>query len=246
MKIISLVLRGTADDKDERCAKLWQEYNAPKHRADQQVVRAETGTREVDQRAVRYETRPRIPKTEQSSVVHMAIDFVGLGQNGLKIGLPVEVDLNWGFADNLGVPCRLYLKEFHLFAKTVNCAGLPGTYFEKLETVGLEIERLSDRWVFRASAGFRLEGKCADFDQLFVIKPTGDADGLPSVMITGVCPGSAAEFFDFKWLETPADETLEADKKAVIERFLAKCVGEGKKGPAELTWAAVDLVEREP
>jgi len=186
--------------------------------------------------------KPREPGKPQA--VNLLVDFAGVGQNMLEGGLPVVVDVNWRYEVDDDVACKLYLREFHLLSETENCVEVPGSYVAENNRNSLSIRRLANVWEFRAGEGQHLEGKCPDIEQLFVVKQSADADGLPSVKVTGLCPGSKPEFFDFEWDDNAAP--TEADKRAVIERFLAKCIGTGKKGPAVLDWAAVKLVERKP
>ena len=170
----------------------------------------------------------------------MAIDFAGLGQNMVEDGLPVILDLNWGFETDTDLPCQLYLKEFHLVPELLNCAEVPGTSFKGTKIHGLEVKRSGTVWVCSANDGYHLDGKCPDLEQLFVVKQTADADGLPIVKVTGVCPGPNG--IGVVWPEN--DDSLDTQQKAVIERFVAKCQEGKKKGPIDLGWVSVELVER--
>jgi hypothetical protein len=187
-----------------------------------------------------YETRPRRSKTGHSRLAKMAIDFVGVGQKMVESGLPVFLDLSWGFEDDFDVPCRLYLKEFHLIAEEENCHALPNTFFEGVKTAGLEVKRNGDRWVFKATDGYRLDNKAPNIDQLFIVKGLEDADGPPSVKVRGSFPGS--EQISVEWLEDAVG--LDTQQRAVIDRFLATRQEGGKKGPVDLGWVEVVLVER--
>jgi hypothetical protein len=206
--------------------------------------------------ATRYASRPRRPKSGISPVVGMAIDFVGLGQGMIEDGLPVVLDLSWGFEDDFDVPCRLYLKEFHLIAGEENCAAVPGSFYEGEKTPGLEVTRNGNRWVFKAQDGFRLEGKFKDMDRLFTVKPILDSDGPATVRVEGRCPSASGDHVEVVWPKEASD--LNAQQQAVIGRFVGRCQERAKTGstdsrsegageiPIKLGWVGVSLVEREP
>lgn len=258
-EIIVAVLLGQNDDRKarrEELKKAWRE--ADKKQAGRQAkASAKTPpAEEADRPAPRYASRPRRPKSGISPVVGMAIDFVGLGQGMVEDGLPVVLDLSWGFEDDFDVPCRLYLKEFHLIAGEENCAAVPGSFYEGEKTSGLEVTRNGNRWVFKAQDGFRLEGKFKDIDRLFTVKPVLDSDGPATVRVEGRCPSASGDHVEVVWPKEASD--LNAQQQAVIGRFVARCQERAKTGsadsgpegaaeiPIKLGWVGVSLVERKP
>jgi hypothetical protein len=258
-EVILLVLFG-GDETNDRCVKLRKAWGEADRKAAGQQAKAAVKpppAEEPDRAAPRYTSRPWLPKVKPSPMVSMAIDFGGLGQGMIEDGLPVVLDLNWGYEDGFDVPCRLYLKEFHLLVEEENCAPVPRRFYEGDQTPGLDVTRDGRRWVFKARAGHRLEGKFKDIDRLYEIKPTLESNDSATVKVIGRCPGTTGDFMDVEWRgQEPSD--LTTAQQTVIGRFLARCQEPAKAGgtdgnpegageiPVKLGWVGVRLVERKP
>jgi hypothetical protein len=207
---------------------------------------------EPDRPPPRYVSRPLVSKVVPSPMVSMAIHFVNLNQGSIEDESSVVLDLNWGYEDGFGVPCRLYMKEFHLFVEEENCAAVPGSFYEGDQAPGLEVCRLGRRWVFKAGQGHRLQGKFKEIDRLYAVKPTLDPGDPATVKVIARCPGTTGDFIEVDWLgQEPSDLTVE--QQAVIGRFVARCQERVKTGGTagageisiELGRAGISLVKDE-
>jgi hypothetical protein len=243
LKVICLILRGSSDPGDERCAPLWR-HNAA---ANPKTKRRAKPTQRTDDDSVplasQWRTRQRKSQKGNASIAKMVVDLVGLLQNKPEEGFPVVLDLSFGFDNDLELPCKVYLKQCYVKIEIENGGEIPKTFFEGRETPGMRITREGDRWIFIALDGGHLTGKPPEMDQLVRVKPDLDAEAPLSVKLTAFCPGrSAADHVAVMW--DPTDAETDEAKKAVMGRFAAKCVDGRAQGAINLGWVAVDLIEK--
>jgi hypothetical protein len=253
-EVILLVLFG-GDETNDRCVKLRKAWGEADRKAAGQQAKAAVKpppAEEPDRPPPRYVSRPLVSKVVPSPMVSMAIHFVNLNQGSIEDESSVVLDLNWGYEDGFGVPCRLYMKEFHLFVEEENCAAVPGSFYEGDQAPGLEVCRLGRRWVFKAGQGHRLQGKFKEIDRLYAVKPTLDPGDPATVKVIARCPGTTGDFIEVDWLgQEPSDLTVE--QQAVIGRFVARCQERVKTGGTagageisiELGRAGISLVKDE-
>jgi hypothetical protein len=233
-EVILLVLFG-GNETNDRCAKLrkaWGEADLKAAGRQAKAAAAPPQAEEPDRPPARYVSNPLVSKAKSSLMVNMAIKFVNLNQGRIEDECSVVLDLNWGFEDGFGVPCRLYMKEFHLFVEEENCAAVPGSFYEGGQAPDVDVSRLGGRWVFKARDGYRLEGKFREIDRLYAVKPTLVPGDPATVKVIARCPGTTGDFIEVDWLgQEPSDLTVE--QRAVIGRFVARCQERTKAGGTE-------------
>lgn len=262
MSIAVVILLGADDAKKEQKTALWHAWTEADVKAARRVKPIPSPKLSKDQTiqpAGLYRPVSRRSEYAETPIVHMAIDFGHPGQNApldidqdmVEDGLPVKVDLNWGFENDPDVPCELYLKEFHLIPEMTNCDEVLDTAFDPAKSGNVQARRSGTRWIFQAAHDVPfLEGKYPDLARLFMVRQTAEAIGLPMVKVTGVCPG--AEQIAAVWTGTATDADIkpqadiDRDKQAVIERCLIRWTEGKKKGQIYLRSASVELVKRKP
>jgi hypothetical protein len=215
-----------------------------------------------------YFTAPGKSDGGHSRVVKMVVDLPGVGQlmsGGTEEGAPIILDLSFGFEDDRALPCRLYIKEFHLIADTEIGDEVAGSFCKGAKSNGVEVVYSGGaRWVVKSTDGERLEGQLDTIEQLFRVRPsaTADKDGkLISVKVSGICPGTSRRYIEVEWLghepdpqdagqappPRPARKLAEdPNRTAVIEAWLKKCMREDTGGTVELGWRSRELIVREP
>ena len=110
------------------------------------------------------------------------------------------------------LPCRLYIKEFHLIADTEIGDEVAGSFYKGAKSNGVEVAyNGGGRWVVKPSDGERLEGQLDTIEQLFLVRPsaTPDKDGkLISVKVSGICPVHPAVISRSNgWAMSPTNRT---------------------------------------
>ena len=214
-----------------------------------------------------YYTAPGKSDGGHSRVVKMVVDLPGVGRlmsGGTEEGAPIILDLSFGFEDDRALPCRLYIKEFHLIADTEIGDEVAGSFYKGAKSNGVEVAyNGGGRWVVKPSDGERLEGQLDTIEQLFLVRPsaTPDKDGkLISVKVSGICPGTSRRYIEVEWLghEPDQQDTGQAspppirklaedpNRTAVIEAWLKKCLRADTGGTVELGWRSRELIVREP